>query len=859
MLATSTDLALRSVATAIERRTVDALSLDVFDTVLLRRVARPVDAFGVLGAQLVEDGQVRAFVTPHLFAEVREAAERRARTVKTERGAFPEVTLDEIYAVLPDEMLATDRSALIDAELAVEEALVFPDVDVVELLTSARDAGIPVVFTSETYFSAAQVGRLLGAAGVDARGESIFTSSDQGCGKASGLFDVVLERIGVDASRVLHLGDHEEADVEAARASGLQAVLRPLRTPEFDEVLGREDDVLEGRGAVEVEACERGDGGLTALRARFDSAGAPTDVDAAVAGHWVVGASVLGPVFAGFSDWLVERTHELGVHRLSCLMREGTLLAPLVADAAAARGVAVEAAPLWLSRHVCARAALIECDYGELRIFADRAVPPTVAELAQSLGLAPAELGDLAAHSRSRLDDAELREAVLGRISGDPGLRGRVLDEAATLRTRVIEMLERSRHPDDRGITLVDLGWHATTQRMLVRALRAAGSALPVDGLYLMTTGRLVDASLDGVAADAYLVRAGEPPTSCTTIVRSPEVLEQASSGPEGSVVGIDDAGAPVLAANALPGAQLAEAAATRSGIEAFVARWRRLDPPAGSLSTDAATARLRAILTRFIGRPTHLEARLFGGWLHDDNFGMASVRRLAHSELFADGAYLDETRVAEVDAIWPSAIVARDARSDEDDERLLISLYLDDGTGFSERRAVHRVLHTNERGLSYIQLGVASDGAYRIRLDPMSSPAIVRLDRIALKLTLRDETEPVVLVFPSGRELGEWSTVDCFWFTDTILVGTTRDPSLVLDLDPGLGARVTSVLASIACTRVDIPESAIAVDDGMLLTRRDSALPPGLRASARDLFDGVRNFRNAVAMRLERERRGRR
>ena len=85
------------------------------------------------------------------------------------------------------------------------------------------------------------------------------------------------------------------------------------------------------------------------------------------------------------------------MHRLSCLMREGTLLAPLVAEAAASRGVAVESAPVWLCRHVCARAALVECDYGELRVFVDRAVPPTVAELAGSLGLATAELGDLAA------------------------------------------------------------------------------------------------------------------------------------------------------------------------------------------------------------------------------------------------------------------------------------------------------------------------------------------------------------------------------------------------------------------------------------------------------------------------------
>ena len=152
----------------------------------------------MLGAQLTQDGRLRSFVTPHLFAQAREAAEKRARATKVEQGAFPEVTLDEVYAALPDEMLTVDRSVLIEAELAVEEALVFADDGVVDLLTSVRGSGLPVVFVSETYLTAAQVGRLLRAAGVDVEPESIFTSTDHGCGKASGLFDVVLDRIGVD-------------------------------------------------------------------------------------------------------------------------------------------------------------------------------------------------------------------------------------------------------------------------------------------------------------------------------------------------------------------------------------------------------------------------------------------------------------------------------------------------------------------------------------------------------------------------------------------------------------------------------------------------------------------------------------
>src|SRR4029453_16437156 len=93
-----------------------------------------------------------------------------------------------------------------------------------------------------------------------------------------------------------------------------------------------------------------------------------------------------------------------------------------------------------------------------------------------------------------------------------------------------------------------------------------------------------------------------------------------------------------------------------------------------------------------------------------------------------------------------------------------------------------------------------------RVRLDPMSAPAIVRLDRVALKLGVRDRPDPVVLTFPSGRELGAWELHDCFWLTDTILVGTSFDPNLVLELDPTLASDVTSVLASVAGATLGLP-----------------------------------------------------
>jgi FMN phosphatase YigB (HAD superfamily) len=851
---------------AIDHGDIDALSVDVFDTLLLRRVPRPVDAFVLLGQRLVADGRVAPFVTPTLFAGAREQAEERARAKKRHRGAFPEVTLSEIYDELAGPMLIASRDELISSELAVEADLVFADDAVAALVHAARSGGIRVVAVSDTYLSAQELGMLLTTAGVDGIGvEEIFTSSDHRTGKAAGLFEVVATHLGVARDRVLHVGDHAVADAEAATAHGLQALHLPLRSDGFADVLRREGVLPSGdAGTAPTLDAVQGDRGLTAVRARLETAGAPPGLPATLRGQWSVGATVLGPVFTGFGDWVARRASARGVRQVCCLMRESTLLAPLVEQAARRQGIDLEAAPLWLSRRLCARAAIDSCEYHELRIFVERRIAPTVAELAGTLGLAVADLGDLAAYADGRLDDVTLREDVLGRISGEAEIRDKVVTGAATLRKRLVDYVDRCRHPDDDTVVLVDLGWHATAQRCLVRALAMEATPLSVAGLYLVTSERVVGAALDGVDADGFLVRAGEPAAAAFTITRSPEVLEQLCMGPEGSVFDLDAAGEPVLERSAVPRHQQEEAAATRAGILAFADRYAaHVGEGAQPGLSDQCVAQLRAMLTRFVGDPTAREAALFGGWVHDDNFGVSSAATLVRSDLFHDGAYLDETRVGEVDAIWPRAIVARDTEADDvepgndgaADARLSIELYVDDGSGFRESHAMVRPIPVNARGLSYIQLGIGTKGAYRIRLDPVTVPAIIRLDRIALRLGVRGQADPVNIVFPSSGELRDWRLQDCSWLAGNVIVATSSDPQLVLDVDPGLAPHVYSVLASVAFAVIELPDTAIG-PDGKLL--RDLAGRDGILGSVDAALATVDEVWRAVELRLRGRRRGR-
>ncbi|MDX6644206.1 MAG: hypothetical protein QOD76_2168, partial [Solirubrobacteraceae bacterium] len=134
---------------------VEAVSVDVFDTLLWRKLPEPVDAFVLLGQRLAADGALADDVTPGVFAKLREAAEKRAREVSSGRGRGVEIGLRDIYARLPARVFrgALSTDDLVEREVELERSLLVADLDIVELLKAARVRGKRTLAISDTYFS----------------------------------------------------------------------------------------------------------------------------------------------------------------------------------------------------------------------------------------------------------------------------------------------------------------------------------------------------------------------------------------------------------------------------------------------------------------------------------------------------------------------------------------------------------------------------------------------------------------------------------------------------------------------------------------------------------------------------------
>ncbi|MBY6266532.1 hypothetical protein EI613_32300 (plasmid) [Azospirillum sp. 412522] len=628
----------RPVVARLASGTVSLLSLDVFDTVVLRRLPRPADLFLLLGRRLADDGLLMPGHDAASFAAVRFQCEGIARADAARRRGSREVTLDGIWAAFPDGIAAADRKALAAREMALERSLCFPAPDAFGLLAATLRYGVPVAFVSDTYLPRSLIHGLLEpllAEMPPAPASWMMLSHEAGLSKAEGLLERLAAAGGLPPERILHVGDDPDTDGAGAARAGVPVILLPAAGGRAAGVgSAAEWPALWHERARRLSSAS-GDFGVTAVRRRHGSS-AGQGADAAFHRY---GAVRLGPVLAGFAGWAAERVRGEGGDRLLCLMRAGHLLAPLVQamtggqagqkdgqEEGPKEGIPV-AAPLWLNRAVALHAGLADDDPAAVADCLSLSGRPAAEMLRRLL---PGPDGERAAAELRGAGPAEMAAALCR-----PPLLDRLLAGASDLRGRLLAQLRLSGARLDGGpLFLADLGYAATIQRGLQRALRAAGIGGRVHGFYLVTATECLATQREGGIVEGYLGQNGNPNDLTRCVCRSPEVLEQSCATPEGSLCGYGIDGRPLLEPRIVGNGQAAAMAAVQAGVLAFARDWRRhLDAVAARgegagerFADPALRAQLRALLLHLVVHPAAEEAERFGAWLYDDGAGPAGT-----------------------------------------------------------------------------------------------------------------------------------------------------------------------------------------------------------------------------------------
>ena len=658
------DARLRTTAEGLRSGAIRVLSLDIFDTLLWRRVPEPADVFLMLGGDLATAGKLAPGVNAVAFAEARRAGERAAREKVQAVTGYREVKLGDIYAAVSGQLFTTgfDMAARAAAEVACEQRLLTHDHALAALMAVAHAAKVQVILVSDTYFTSVEIRALLAAAGLTAPFDRLYVSCEAGRPKYRDLFDTVLADLGVPPAEMLHIGDSFEADVAPCAARKIPHVhydkwhFAPrVQAKEFPADLTARDATLSGAG----------DFGLTGLRSRLRHR-APAAMPAALRAYWQIGAAALGPPFAAFARWVVGTAQARGVTTVYGIMREGRFLGDLVTITAKALQIPLAAEELWLSRRAVIGAALYPDDLSLLAEFIMLAPGATPAETLEQIGLAPADVPGFDP-GRDTSGSSGTLQALVNAIGAQPALREKVLAVSARHRRNLLKGLgKRIDLAKAQCITLMDLGYAATIQAVLARILAREGSPVTLSGLYFALNDTGLARRAGGLHVDAFLGVGGAGLALGRLLSRTPDVLEHACMCREGSLATYDDAGDPVLLPNQRAEAQLAQMETLQTGIRDGLAAVGEVLGDFARTPHDAPALKAQAgrMVEAMVLHPTPEEAATVGGWLHEANFDLSDRRKL--TDLAFDPAVLEYRGLPALQdigrhqAYWPAAALAR-------------------------------------------------------------------------------------------------------------------------------------------------------------------------------------------------------
>ena len=764
------------------------LSVDVFDTLIWRRVPEPSDVFLQLGQRLQSSRHMASHISPVVFADLRRSAQTTARELAFATSGSREVTLADIYTELPDTIFADTftEDERVSAEIDCERSLMILDEEIVALMRHAKESGVPVIFVSDTYFSSQNINDFLRSSGFRYEDliDRLYVSCEAGRPKFLDLFDVILKELGLAPGELIHIGDNPDADIHPCRSRGIACVhydkwsFSPrVQSREFPSDRPGRMALLGGSG----------DHGLTGLRSRLYHR-PPQDLNDPLLPYWRYGASVLGPGFAGFARWLADTCQVSGAKRIFGIMREGRFLGLAVEAAAEKLGVDLVAEELWLSRRAVIRAALFPDDLTLLSEAVSLSPGNTKEEVLLGLGLSVTDL-DAVFSAPFDWNGPNAITALSQTIVQTPALREKVLEHSAQLRRNLLTALGKQIDLGQAAdVFLMDLGYAATIQTVLLPILAREGTRIKLRGLYLALNSKAAANLAAGADIRAYLDHEGFHGPTATLLSRTPDVLEHACMCREGSLADYDETGGPILLPNLREEAQLSQMEAVQDGILAGLGSANDLLGDLGATPADDLYLKkqIAEIIKAALLYPTRQDAETIGTWHHEANFDLLDQRRL--TDLAVDTAALEYQGWPELQDLtrahvyWPSAalmrantflndIFAAGSSSPRDTSQVTsgpmlggLAICPDLGVGFDAKHEGTVPLTINVFGRGEISIEIKPLGPLvyqRLRLRFPQATAFLSVDELAITYKGEHDRKTLVLSEGNGLDRLNWKNVE--------------------------------------------------------------------------------------------------
>ncbi len=285
----------------------DAVSFDLFDTLIMRRVLTPADVIELTDAAIRRRGvEIEDFCKKRIWCEK-----------ELSKAAAPKLL--EIYQFMTERFSISGISAaeLARLEWEADFNLLLPRCEMVEFLHRLYRQGKAVYIVSDTYYTSIQLAAVLKKCGIREY-SGLLASCEYRTGKTQKLFERLKEVLG--GKHCLHIGDDLVSDIECAQKHGLDAC-QIFSGIEFLERtgylgLGGEPDAMASRVKLGMLASN-----LFNSPFQFERGGR-IGADSA----YDIGYLFFAPIISDFMGWFDEKTRADRTANIWFGARDGELI-----------------------------------------------------------------------------------------------------------------------------------------------------------------------------------------------------------------------------------------------------------------------------------------------------------------------------------------------------------------------------------------------------------------------------------------------------------------------------------------------------------------------------------------------------
>ena len=519
-------------------RKAKVVSVDVFDTALLRLVRKPTDLF-----LYIQNDARRLLDKPTLrFVEARVAAEEESRRDTSGADISGETTLERIYTVLGRKLGCADELVrqIQKLEVEAEYKLCYANPEIASVVQHSADIRDKIVFTSDMYLPSGEIKALLQHNGFDAK--TLFLSSELSVTKHHGaLFDHVVARCECQPGEIFHIGDNHRSDVESPRAKGIVSyhwMRHPSQVPLVDQL-------VTYSGSWEGDLASSLYTGL-ARRRRLSH---PLDMRDSGSFWDMIGYEVIGPLYLSFVSWVIARAQARGMGKLFFLARDGFPLVKVFDLLRDARAINLKAEYLFASRRLWNVPRITKFDEESVTFLVTPNPCMRAGDFLKQIGIDSVPYNTLARQFEFTGLDQPIttKDGVFISEECHQNMRrfvrhfeGQILGMAQAERAKLLRYFnEAGLCADDVGI--VDIGWQASSLKSLHDLLRSGGWQPRVPGFYFGTwhfARPVVDA---GCQIESFFVHLDQPRFRAEIVMECVELLESFFWAPHPTIIGIDN------------------------------------------------------------------------------------------------------------------------------------------------------------------------------------------------------------------------------------------------------------------------------------------------------------------------------